>query len=93
MTTTAFRTTAVARAVLPSFAARAQTRPLQPVEVTSSRERIYAPADASSTTRTSTPLKHCGGVSRPTASVAAPLFSSLESFAGGRPTDLGEYRR
>ena len=93
MTTTAFRTTAVASAVLLSFAARAQTRPLQPVEVTSSLERTYAPADASSATRTSTHLKQCGGVSRPTASVAAPRFSSLESLADGCPADFGKHRR
>jgi hypothetical protein len=93
LTTTAFRTTAVANAVLLSFAARAQTRPLQPVEVTSSPERTYAPADASSATRTSTQLKQCGGVSRPTASVAARLFSSLELLADGRPADFGKHKR
>jgi iron complex outermembrane receptor protein len=49
--------TLVASATLLAFAAHAQTTELQRAEVTGTAQRNYAPADASSATRTSTPVK------------------------------------
>ena len=57
MTTNAFRMTVTASAVLLAFAAQAQNKDLAPVVVTGTPERTYAPLDASSATRTTTPLK------------------------------------
>jgi iron complex outermembrane receptor protein len=49
--------TAAASAVLLSLTAHAQTAELSRVEITGTAERNYAPGDASSATRTTTPLK------------------------------------
>lgn len=51
------RMTAVAVAAMLALAAQAQTAAPQTVEITGTAERAYAPGDASSATRTTTPLK------------------------------------